>query len=194
MTEGLEVIGAGFGRTGTLSLKAALERLGFGPCYHMIETFSRPEHATVWLDAAGGGSVDWRRLMSEFRATVDWPACAFYAPLMEAFPHARVALSVRDPEGWYGSISESIGQRPSAQLDQPVEDLQTRMVRRVVWEGSMRGKNETRTRQSRFSKITFIRYSAQCRRIVFWFSTSRKDGGRYAASSRSRSPRSRSRT
>ena len=33
----LSVIGAGFGRTGTMTSKMALEQLGLGPCHHMEE-------------------------------------------------------------------------------------------------------------------------------------------------------------
>ncbi len=67
----LEVIGAGFGRTGTMSLKAALEELGFDPCYHMIELFEHPEHVEVWEAAARGESVDWDRVLGGYRATTD---------------------------------------------------------------------------------------------------------------------------
>lgn len=140
MPEQMKIIGAGFGRTGTISLKAALERIGFGPCYHMIETFNRPDHTAMWLQAAQGIDFDWRRIFSGFRATVDWPACAFYDQLIQAFPHAKVLLTVREPDAWYESVRESIGKRPSAQLQQPVHDLQARMVRSIVWERSLHGQ------------------------------------------------------
>ena len=69
----LEVIGAGFGRTGTMSLKVALEELGFGPCYHMKELFRNPEHMGQWRAAMRGDPVDWERVLGDYRATVDWP-------------------------------------------------------------------------------------------------------------------------
>jgi len=69
----LDVIGPGFGRTGTMSMKAALERLGFAPCYHMIETYERG-HVDAWIDAIDGRPVEWSQLFADFRATVDWPA------------------------------------------------------------------------------------------------------------------------
>ena len=71
----LEVIGAGFGRTGTLSLKLALERLGFVKCYHMTEVFQHPEHVPMWAAAHRGEPVDWERLYEGYRASVDWPSC-----------------------------------------------------------------------------------------------------------------------
>lgn len=55
----LRVIGAGFGRTGTMSLKVALEQLGFGPCYHMVECLPKgPEHYRLWEEAVAG-KADW---------------------------------------------------------------------------------------------------------------------------------------
>jgi hypothetical protein len=78
----VKVIGAGFGRTGTLSLKAALETLGFGPCYHMTELFDKPDHIRFWDETADKVArdepVDWEEAFSGYEATVDWPACIFY--------------------------------------------------------------------------------------------------------------------
>lgn len=104
----MKVIGAGFGRTGTSSLKVALEELGFGPCYHMSEVMRRPRHIALWQAAVRGEPVDWTTLFAGFQATVDWPASAFYAQLMEIYPDAKVLLSVRDPERWYESTRNSL--------------------------------------------------------------------------------------
>src|SRR5690242_7699355 len=104
----LKVIGAGFGRTGTLSLKVALEELGFGPCYHMIEVFQYPEHAKLWEAATQGKPIDWDQIFANYQATVDWPGCTFYADLMARYPDAKVLLSVRDPETWYESVMSTI--------------------------------------------------------------------------------------
>ena len=105
---GLRVIGAGFGRTGTHSLKSALETLGFGPCHHMTELFSHPEQAPTWQAAYRGKAIDWRRFLAEYQSCVDWPSCSFYRELMEEFPDAKVLLSVRDPERWYESTKETV--------------------------------------------------------------------------------------
>src|SRR4051812_40029429 len=104
----LQVIGAGFGRTGTMSLKTALEQLGFGPCYHMIETRTHAGHDQLWLDAVDGRSVDWDVVFDGFRSTVDWPSCTFWDVLLDRNPDAKVLLSRRDPEAWYRSITSTI--------------------------------------------------------------------------------------
>jgi hypothetical protein len=104
----LKVIGAGFGRTGTWSLKAALEKLGFGPCYHMTEVFAHPSHADVWVAAARGEPADLEAVLEGYEATTDWPACTFYEELMERYPEAKVLLSVRDPERWYESTRSTL--------------------------------------------------------------------------------------
>ena len=104
----LEVIGAGFGRTGTMSLKGVLEELGFGPCYHMTEVFANPEHVRLWEIAARGEPLDWGEVFRDYRATVDWPGAAFYEELMERYPDAKVILTVRDPERWYESARNTI--------------------------------------------------------------------------------------
>jgi Sulfotransferase domain len=106
----LKVVGAGFGRTGTLSLKVALETLGFGPCYHMMEAFPRLEHMKMWHGLAFGEPMDWDLLFRDFQATVDWPAARWWREIAAHFPNAKVLLSVRDPEAWYKSMSETIYQ------------------------------------------------------------------------------------
>ena len=131
----LEIIGAGFGRTGTRSLQIALQEIGFGPCYHMMELFEHPEHAPVWHGAADGAPTDWRALLDGYRAAVDWPACYFWRELMAEFPNAKVLLTERDPESWYNSISRTIFEiiaRADAMADDPVRGPQIRMSRYVV--------------------------------------------------------------
>jgi hypothetical protein len=104
----LRVIGAGLGRTGTFTLKTALERLGFGPCHHMVEVLANPAQVPFWNRAADGVLVDWDEVFADYQATVDWPGCHFYADLAERYPDAKVILSHRDPERWYESMSETI--------------------------------------------------------------------------------------
>ena len=104
----LKVIGAGFGRTGTMSMKAALEQLGLGPCYHMVECLPRgPEHWQKWVDASRGKS-DWDELFNGFASTVDFPSCTSYKALAAHYPDAKVVLTVRDPERWFESTQETI--------------------------------------------------------------------------------------
>jgi hypothetical protein len=104
----LEVVGAGLGRTGTNSLKLALERLLDGPCYHMVEVFGRPEHIPAWRAAVDGDLPDWDELFAGYRSAVDWPVAAFWRELADAYPDAPVLLSVRDVDGWWKSANDTI--------------------------------------------------------------------------------------
>ncbi|CAA0098198.1 Uncharacterised protein [BD1-7 clade bacterium] len=104
----LQVIGAGFGRTGTVSLKLALEHLGEGPCYHMYEAMKRPQHDVIWHNAIRGKNIEWEHIFSGFKAGVDWPVAYFWEDLSRYYPEAKFILSVRDPEQWYQSISRTI--------------------------------------------------------------------------------------
>ena len=103
----LEIIGARFGRTGTMSLKHALQQLGY-PCYHMVECFPKgPPHWKLW-EAVGRSQPDWDALFEGFTATVDFPACTSYKALADHYPDAKVVLTVRDPEKWFVSTQNTI--------------------------------------------------------------------------------------
>jgi hypothetical protein len=104
----LKVIGAGFGRTGTLSMKAALERLGFGPCYHMVEFIQHPDHGPLWIAALRGEKIEWDRVFAAYESATDWPACNFWRELADRYPEAKVVLTVRDPERWWKSVDSTI--------------------------------------------------------------------------------------
>ena len=103
----LKVIGAGLGRTGTASLKVALEQLLGGRCYHMSEAFGNPANPPLWLEAARG-RPDWAAIFKDYVATVDYPACGFWRQLADHYPNAKVLLSVRDPDKWFESTRETI--------------------------------------------------------------------------------------
>jgi len=136
----VKVIGAGFGRTGTYSLKAALEQLGFGPCYHMYEVFEHPDHAEVWRAAQRGEQVDWDTVLGDYQSTADWPAAAFYERHLEQWPDAKVILTTRDPERWYQSALNSIAHGVETWEIPPDEDVVPRMIREVIWEGTFDGR------------------------------------------------------
>jgi hypothetical protein len=105
----LRVVGAGLGRTGTHSLKLALEQLLGAPCYHMLEVLVHPESVAVWQDAVDGRPVDWYALMDGYAAAVDWPVVAFWSELADAFPDAIVLLSTRSStDAWWKSANETI--------------------------------------------------------------------------------------
>lgn len=139
----LSVIGAGFGRMGTLSLKFALEQLGFAPCHHMMEVFAHPAQASVWLAAARGEPVDWDKLLDGYRASVDWPSCHFWRELADRYPDAKVILSTRDPHRWYESMSGTIFR--ALQSEMPAggqgEDM-GEMVRRIVRDDTFGGRTD----------------------------------------------------
>jgi hypothetical protein len=103
----LQVIGAGLGRTGTVSLKLALEQLGFGRCYHMLETLGNPGHLALWRDVADG-KPDWDTIFAGYGATMDYPACTCWRELVDYYPEAKIVLSVRDPEKWFESVHATI--------------------------------------------------------------------------------------
>jgi hypothetical protein len=124
----LRVIGAGYGRTGTLSLKLALEQLGFGPCYHMIEVLKNPPAAGYWEAAADGKPVDWEQVFAGYSATVDWPGATFYRELAEAYPEAKVVLSLRDPEAWFASTQATIFRANFDDQDDPWQRMITKVV------------------------------------------------------------------
>jgi hypothetical protein len=140
----IKVIGAGFGRNGTMSLKRALEMLGFDKCYHMAEVFQKPEHVPVWHAAAHGKSVDWDGVFAGYQASVDWPSCNFWQEQMVRYPDAKVVLSERDPERWYESVMNTI--YPMSIPYRHSEDPQKRswgmMIYDLVWQGTFGGRIE----------------------------------------------------
>lgn len=106
----LRVVGAGLGRTGTHSLKVALEQLLGGPCHHMVEVFDHPESWDAWQRAVAGAPLaEWAGVLDDYVAAVDWPGCRFYAELADANPDAVVLLSMRaDADEWWRSASKTI--------------------------------------------------------------------------------------
>src|SRR5947209_227881 len=103
----MKVIGAGLPRTATLTQKVALEMLGFGPCYHMVNVLGDLDLVPVWR-AALDGDADWHKIFEGFESSVDWPGSYYYEELMEIWPHAKVLLSVRDPASWERSMQATI--------------------------------------------------------------------------------------
>jgi hypothetical protein len=104
----VQVIGAGFGRTGTASLKRALELLGFDPCHHMSEVLKQPQTTVGWTAALNGDSTALPPLLAGYKATLDFPGCLLWREMHELYPQAKVVLSVRDPKKWYDSARATI--------------------------------------------------------------------------------------
>lgn len=138
----LSVIGAGFGRTGTNSLKLALEQLGFGPCYHMFELLTRPEHDPVWLDATRGNPVDWDALFEGFGSAVDWPVAGFWRELSAHYPGARFVLSVRPSHKWHESVMSTIYKALSSppERDDAEARVHRTMTRELILERTFDGR------------------------------------------------------
>ena len=103
----LKVIGSGLGRTGTLSMKLALEQLGFGPCHHMVEVFMHPESVPLWVEASKG-RPDWDAIFGGYQSMVDYPGCKFWRELMDFYPDAKVLHTVRDADKWFDSTQATI--------------------------------------------------------------------------------------
>ncbi|TFG97026.1 MAG: sulfotransferase family protein [Myxococcales bacterium] len=145
----LEVIGAGFGRTGTLSLKAALEGLGYRKCHHMEAVATSSEQLAHWHAIALGGEPDWEQVFDGYRAACDWPSCAYWEPLLGKFPDAKVVLSVRDEDRWYHSVAttiyplSSVVRRSFLRLI-PRLRRYGEMVFGIVWDGTFAGRFEDR--------------------------------------------------
>ena len=174
----MRVVGAGFGRTGTTSLKAALEVLGFGPSYTLSEVFRNPKHVRFWEAASdpAGVEVDWEEFLAGYGVAVDWPACSFYAELMEAFPEAPVILTIRDPAPWYESTRSTIyglrrlttGPLPVrvafafAGLFVPGVAGAVRLADHLVWEDTFDGRFEDRD----YAMEVFERHNEAVRRRV----------------------------
>lgn len=104
----LKVIGAGFGRTGTDSMREALNLLGFGPCHHMFEVTDNPLMKSRWRSFMESGAPDWPSLFEGYRSGVDWPAAHYWRELMEVYPDAKVILTWRDAESWWTSYEATI--------------------------------------------------------------------------------------
>jgi hypothetical protein len=144
----LALIGAGFGRTGTSSLRDALTELGY-PCYHMTDVVlnaERSEDAAFWLAAAEAPppAAEWRRFFEGYRAVVDYPGCFFWRQLMEAFPEAPVVLTLhpKGPGAWYDSTLETIFVKAETAGASPRGKAVATMMERIVWgpEGAFGGR------------------------------------------------------
>lgn len=140
---GLDIIGAGFGRTGTQSLKQALEVLDLGPCHHMYEVRSSPRQLALWQAISDGASADWDQVFDGFAAQVDWPAAAYWREIAAHFPTARVILTLRDPEAWYESMLQTIvpASTIGASHDPDANGRAgSEIIRKIVLEGIFEGR------------------------------------------------------
>jgi hypothetical protein len=148
----LKVIGAGYGRTGTMSTYTALKQLDF-PCYHMFEVMENKANAThldFWRKVANspaGTRHDWEQVFSRYTAAVDNPASCVYRELMEAYPDAKVLLTLhpKGPEAWYESTIDTIyftENRWQFQVLRAVTPFGKKMgdmCRKLIWQRAHKG-------------------------------------------------------
>ena len=163
----MKVFGAGFGRTGTMSLKIALEKLRIGPCYHMREVVSRSSHIKLWYDISRGEHPNWNRLFSGFNSAVDFPVCLFYKQLINKFPEAKFILTLRDFDTWYISTANTIYKVPSILPDwfeKVVYPIRMFIVMQVnlIWVGLF--KNNFSDRDS--TKLVYYEHIESVKKII----------------------------
>ena len=163
----MKVFGAGFGRTGTMSLKFALEKLRIGPCYHMREVVSRPSHIKLWYDISRGEHPNWNRLFSGFNSAVDFPVCLFYKQLINKFPEAKFILTLRDFDTWYISTANTIYKVPSILPDwfeKVVYPIRMFIVMQVnlIWVGLF--KNNFSDREA--TKLVYYEHMESVKKII----------------------------
>ena len=160
----LRVIGAGLPRTGTQSLKQALETLLDQPCYHMFEVFQHLSHVSAWAEAASGRPPVWEELLGGYVATVDYPAAAYWRELMEAYPDALVLLSLRDADSWWTSWRNTVLIRVP-ELPSPVRDMIY-----ATWEARLGSglDNETAARRAFETSNQRVRDAVPSGRLLEW--------------------------
>ena len=131
----LSVIGAGFGRTGTLSMKSALELLGFGPCHHMVEVNASPVQRDQWRAIAAGDPADWDSVFSGYHSCVDWPAAFYWKALSVHYPQAKIILTTRSSQSWYESIRKTIFASVGRSKDP--DSLGVKLIAQTIFSGKL---------------------------------------------------------
>ena len=166
----LQVIGAGLGRTGTTSLKQALELLLGGRCYHMFEVRERAEDADVWGAAYSGSLPAWGPFFDGFQATVDWPSAPFWADIAATFPDALILLSTRDPDAWWKSVSSTIFPAMAKTYFVPdaPDDGWTRMGVGMMTAFSPNWQDEASAKQAYLAHNEHVRTTAPRDRFLEW--------------------------
>jgi hypothetical protein len=165
----LQVVGAGLGRTGTTSLKQALEQLLGAPCYHMLEVRERPSDPDAWGDAYEGRPPRWEHFFDGYAATVDWPGAPFWSEISAAFPDAIILLSVRDPDLWWKSASQTIFPALATYFapDAP-DDGWTRMGRGMMTNFTPGWRDETSAKAAYLDHNDLVRSTAPKDRLLEW--------------------------
>jgi Sulfotransferase domain len=177
----MKLVGVGFGRTGTMSLKGALEELGY-PTFHMIDLImgeNKERDLPYWVKIADNEPVDWDEVFEPWEATVDWPGCSRWEQLLDAFPDVPVLLNYRDFDGWYKSVENTIlAVKLAAQSGQMKEDANRPgpapelwgVIEKLIWEGDFQGRFQDRDwmRQMYYDRIETIKNTVDRDRLIVW--------------------------
>ncbi len=131
----LKVIGTGFGRTGTDSMREALTILGFGPCHHMFEVMEKEEQKRRWRAMVQGAAHDWDYIMEGYQSCVDWPSAHYWPELITAYPDAKVILTYRSAESWWESFAKTI--RPGINQTSDPLSLGLALIKEIVFSGNI---------------------------------------------------------
>ena len=150
------LVGAAFPRTGTMSVKNALEHLRVGRCYHMHEVFLNPEQIEIWDATSEGKMPDWRAFLTDYAVTLDSPACLYWRELADCFPSAKVLLLRRDPESWYESMLSTTYRVVMGTKGETEPALA--MVRRVLFQDYFKGRFEDK-------KYAISKYRQYCEEV-----------------------------
>ena len=164
----MRVVGAGLGRTGTNSLKVALEQLLGEPCYHMSEVFSRPEHPALWGAAYDGHEPDCDELFTGFAAAVDWPAAGLWSEIADAYPDSLILLSVRDPDSWWRSASATIFAAMAKALAEDPDSDWTQMAEKMLTAFTPAWRDETAAKAAFVAHYDRVRAVAPADRLLEW--------------------------
>jgi Sulfotransferase domain len=179
----MKLIGVGFGRSGTMSLKKALEELGAGPCFHMIDLImgeNKERDLAYWVKIANREPVDWDEVFEPWEATVDWPACSRWEELVEAFPDVPVLLNYRDFDGFYESCKNTILAVKEAALAGEIEEDETNRDlpapelweanEKLLWQGDFQGRfyDKDWMREMYWSRIETIKRAVPPERLIVW--------------------------
>ncbi|HXX88607.1 MAG TPA: sulfotransferase [Acidimicrobiales bacterium] len=166
----LQVVGVGLGRTGTNSLKLALEQLLGGPCHHMLEIFEHPEQIPLWQQAADG-SADWPAIYTGYEATVDWPSAAFWRELVGSYPDALVILSQRESaDAWWRSASQTIFQvvPGGTQAPPPIGPWMQTVVRLLADRHGIDPTDERKAKAGYEAHLAEVRAEVPPARLLEW--------------------------
>ncbi len=160
----LKVVGAAFGRTGTKSIKLALERLGFGPCHHMFELGDNSKQTSLWQEIARGEKPEWDKVFADYQASVDWPSARYWREIAEHFSDAKVLLTIRDEDSWFDSVRRTIFPVMRDHIKMPSSPRRDRLA--VAYEIIVNQTFQGRMGEREYATQIYREYVAEVRRTI----------------------------